>query len=1308
MLCVSDDDDPSHPPLPASLSLTGQSGVALDAAEYSLKLRQQLVKYSSQLSALKLTAVKNQHLISTHESKLALQAKELAEYESKLGSLQQQLAEKDLYITQKENEFKEQYMHLREMESKMKLEQSLARMNSKANNTRAQNNAVQILKRMQGDPSARATDLRGRVDEDDDPFSVHVKDASGADVDVDSLDLHELAKVGEGLTAGSEDGVGGGMLEGVLIQLQSKLRHAKEVMSDQRERIADLESEMARVAASKAADEAALTSAQDLAAMERARLLSTAQGTIQNLNEQLSTKNDRIAKYQQMLESAAAKFKARKVADEAEIERLNGLLIQANSEGLGQLNSAMTFLDEMPRLPKDVVSRLEMDTQIKEKDALVALLQREMEFFKAAAQEEKAARQEIDTEMKRLYNDSTAEIDGLKKQISLLESGRADDAAMSKLVDKLRADLHSKDASLSKLQDALSNLKETMAGDFHKHGRGASSAAGEAKDDAASMDPESLRKQVQTLERKVKAQAAQITKERQTAAGLQATAANHAAEIAAKDAAILALETKIKDQVMELDGLRSRLAVSDAAHAKLRESHLKHKAKVTKEVEELKLAHEKEKELAVRKDRLREKMEGAKGVGRAATAQNQQEESQQDPAGVSVGASTSSAAPSASAALASKAFAEWEGSKKASERVALLQRKVDKQSAEIRGLHEHIATLTGRVSKEQAEKLALIQKMEKIQAAQSSHAKQFSNSLTMGMDGATTDADDLSKGPLSEGDVSKLLTAESLRQRIFDQQTTIDTLQRRIEVEAKQAVMHARADAEECAHKAEGFLREKREAERALREFQRCVDHKPLRNKSSLPGASSDGDSAALAQAEAALSAAESKLLDATMSNLDLKYSVAHSSILVARLRTRLQEVSSVLRLIDGNYLHKEWQELVPAEVREMVENMHGEQATAASSSSSAAAASSSKSGGALGDRGAAPARALTLILCAYRKILEKLRAENDAAKKTAHSNVDFVALSKENKMLKKKVAALAEGKVGQATAAAAAGSKDASDPPAEKDVNLVDRAELERAYSLHTLTRKELKKEQELTAKLRKKLLECTRELEARSAAIDELAAKSATAVSAEDSAAAFRRLKNLESTVADLTAQRDAALKEASVAKAHIKQLKAQAKEMSQLIQHVQNQQHKTQGQTQTPSQATAYATAREPPSANAAFSHTGFLLFAVFVVFFRASVVCCRSAVRRAVGHGARECTRTAARRGDGCDALRARSTCPGECGATTGTLGLRCQLLRGARAAQVRVLAGGATSAAAHTADRKVHERRTHTTIGQGERDNHPTF
>jgi chromosome segregation ATPase len=1170
--------DSADRPLPPSLSLQTATS-ALDSDEYSLRLRQALAKYSQDLSRHKLNEVRLEHQVTALESKLSFVTNEVKSYESQLGKLQQQLVEKDLYIQNKENAIKEERLALAEQQTKLKMNESLARMERAQQNKKAQRNAVKAIRRITG----REDEGQGAGagdEEDDDPFNpksaaipeetdvftLHNED--GTAVDVDDLDIGEELRQSLNASAiGAAGGANPRQLEGLLTQLQDKMRLAKQVMTDQKERIAELESELQRWEKLKAADATALATATEVANTERARLLSTAQATILNLNEQLASKNARLDKYQEMLDSAQAKFQSRRVQYEAEIERLNSLLLDKNSSNLTQLKGAMNFLDELPRLPKDVVSRVEMEDILKEKEGIMNQLNKEIEFLNVRIKDEVEARAAIDNELKKLYKESSEEIKSQRAQVAELESLRTEDAKLVKLVAKLQAENKAKENELGSIQEAMATLKNEMVANKALLPSGA--AGGEAKEDASgSSDPAELKKQISALERKVKAVTAALTKERLENQKAKDNSNDASAAVAAKDEALSAAQAATAKTQADLDAARLKIVQLQGEITRIKEVHAKHKTKSAKELEEARIAAEKARDIAERKAKLEAKMSGTGGaaalsssLGGASAAPEKQKPS---PAPATGEEKSEGVASAQSAALAGKAFDAWEAEKKSSKKAALLEKRLTKSSADLRQAQENIASLTAKVAKEQKEKIDLISRLTSLQG-ELAKAKGLSASSLANLSPLAGAEEGGAAERVSEAEIEKAMSVNQLKQRIFELESERDALQKKIQVDLHNSLLKAREEAKEATKKTEQLMREKRELERALKASESHRPASAVRKPSSLGGSDASALESHISSLESSLSASEQKVLDLTMSNLDLKYQVEHSNILVGRLRARVAEQAALVKLVDGAYLSKEWKDALPAEVKEYIDSV---------------------SAGSEGGAGVKQARSLTLILGTFKKIFEKLKTENENLKKNSQSNVDYMSMIRENKNLKKKLeTALANA----AAAATAAPQPHPATEPTKKEKhtdeakehaessslepvtvgattpstgNLVDKSELDRAYSLHTLTRKELKKEQELVLRLKKKVADLTKSLEDKEALFIEMQKRSDAAIAAERTEW-FRKEKNFTTTIHDLTRAKTDAEEEVKKLKALVNTMRKQMQEMNQLIQTVREKQQWTQGQ-------------------------------------------------------------------------------------------------------------------------------------------------
>jgi len=1107
-----------------------------------------------------------------------------------LAHAQSSLKQREQYISAHEDAWNRAEERVRELENTLQLMLSREALERKERNLQAQAQVAESIRQVK--------EQMGEAPSSSTPITTHHQQTGESEED-------------ESLNQSSSTDVQ--LLERLLSELQEKLRLAKDVMSHQKLRIETLEDEVDRLNTITQSEKISSESAVAVATHEKGRLLQAAQATIRSLQEQLEAKNTRIEKYQSMLEQAAAGYKARKVADEAEIERLNSLLLQQNGAGLAQLQSALTFLDEMPRLPNEVVAKEEMERILHEKEAAIQAATKEVEILRIQLEEERTTKLDAEESRSKTEVDLQARIKELEAEIQTLKSSKSDETKINKLVAKLRNEIATKDENVRKMEEAMSQLKMNVlaqTADFRK--MASMVGAGESKDNEPSSSGDSsadLAKQVVTLERKLKSVSTQLTKERQSLAPLRETITNLQTSLQEKAEAASNIETKLRSKSDECDQLKLKLSQTQSEVVKIKEQCSKLKKSHVKEVEELKSTIEKEKDLANRKAKLREKMEGTSSSSASPPSASSANEEKSIEGGDAQTARRDSS--SASASLAAKSFAEWEASKKQEKRLILLQKRCEKLTTELKLHQEQVGKLSDKVAKEQKEKLELIQRLTTLQsqiasgkhlsASSLQHLNDATTGLLVGFDhGLTSGA-----GPISDSDWEKALTKESLRQRIFELQSTIADQKRQIEVELAAEILRLKEVAAMDRKKMEQALREKREAERAAKEARAAANASLAGNNSaSIKAArlrSSDAASAAesaaiISDLEQQLFACENKVLELTTKNLDLKYSAEHAAILVARLRQRMNEQASLLRMVDGTYLAKEWGELLPPEVRHLMDSIAAAHQPSNAASSTNAQESKESSSSSSNNTITPPppstqhrAQALTLILQTFRQIFDKLSRENAhlrKASKDAPTNVEYVAAIKENKILKKKLQALSANTATQQEAAAATGAagggstsntqsnsgKDSSttssssssskDQHAPSSSSTAAAADDSRTSSLHNLTRKELRKEQELTTRLKKRLAESAKELEDRDAALTKLN-RELEQLRSQEAAQSFRREKNMPIRMAHLEAERDKLLEENKSLHELTSQLREQVEEMQRVIAEVREQQSYTQNQ-------------------------------------------------------------------------------------------------------------------------------------------------
>jgi hypothetical protein len=85
---------------------------------------------------------------------------------------------------------------------------------------------------------------------------------------------------------------------------------------------------------------------------DKERLLATAHHSIEALQSQVAQKNAQLKQYSEMLAQAHEHFRGQKEAAEREIEKLNDQLIKGGDTTMSKIKAALSFLDDMPNLPK--------------------------------------------------------------------------------------------------------------------------------------------------------------------------------------------------------------------------------------------------------------------------------------------------------------------------------------------------------------------------------------------------------------------------------------------------------------------------------------------------------------------------------------------------------------------------------------------------------------------------------------------------------------------------------------------------------------------------------------------------------------------------------------------------------------------------------------------------------------------------------------------------------------------------------------------------------------------------------------------
>jgi hypothetical protein len=75
-----------------------------------------------------------------------------------------------------------------------------------------------------------------------------------------------------------------------------------------------------------------------------------------------------VLKYQKLLEGQQTKFAAQREADRCEVERLHTALSAAGDGNMTKLRTALTYLEDMPPLPKGVMTMDAVDEVLQEKE----------------------------------------------------------------------------------------------------------------------------------------------------------------------------------------------------------------------------------------------------------------------------------------------------------------------------------------------------------------------------------------------------------------------------------------------------------------------------------------------------------------------------------------------------------------------------------------------------------------------------------------------------------------------------------------------------------------------------------------------------------------------------------------------------------------------------------------------------------------------------------------------------------------------------------------------------------------------------
>jgi chromosome segregation ATPase len=321
------------------------------------------------------------------------------------------------------------------------------------------------------------------------------------------------------------------------------------------------------------------------------------------------------------------------------------------------------------------------------------------------------------------------------------------------------------------------------------------------------------------------------------------------------------------------------------------------------------------------------------------------------------------------------------------------------KSKQLEELHATIHALTNKLRKENKDKLELLNKIQELQNKKVDKHTADSKEETAA---AAVVAAEVQAGNLVGKDLDHLESVEEYRRKIFSLEEEILTLNKVIQVDDQAQIIKLQSQCkrlEEQLQQTAGNSSGKTVAAEVLNSLQR-------------------------------VSSLELELLELTEKNLEMKFEVENSEINMKRLKKRLAEVEHINSLINSS--------ISTDSLPLLMQDMFGSAESVELSSL------------------AVQKKDLSSILNTFKKLIEKLKAENDMLKKNSHTNLDYMALIKENKSVKKKLEhVLLEC--------------------SEKENDLQKRfhqvsIENDRIANILTQQRKENKKETELNSKLKKK----------------------------------------------------------------------------------------------------------------------------------------------------------------------------------------------------------------------------------------------
>ena len=463
-----------------SLGMQAEAG-ALDTEEREINLRQQLVDWHRKVRDLRLSEMKKEHQVEILSARIEFLSGSVAQGESAIARLQAQLVERDEQNSKKESEWRERAQRLEKLLHRRKLAQSLRSIGDRTQIAKARTRAEKADRADKAKVPAKDKVAKASKDSKDDdvglPYEDWENEAAAARLEADEED--ELAQLGDADMTGLEMDMDASLSKGrsagqplehlsqsysvapqirnkweeVVDHLRQELEASRVKLQSQKQQVDDLTRQLDHNRIALQSEKGQHAGKMERLLAERNRNLETAKTFINDLQDQVRKKDDVIQGCKQDLEKMKRKYEAQRQADDLEIDRLNDAMVQHGDRAMTELKSALTFLDDMPRMPKGVVSVAQMDEAIREREATITTLTQEVTALQKQLEDEKAM------SAARLQQ-REAELTQANAHLDVARTSKPEEARLKQLVQKLMLDLDDRDAKVVALEGAVMELKQ--------------------------------------------------------------------------------------------------------------------------------------------------------------------------------------------------------------------------------------------------------------------------------------------------------------------------------------------------------------------------------------------------------------------------------------------------------------------------------------------------------------------------------------------------------------------------------------------------------------------------------------------------------------------------------------------------------------------------------------------------------------------------------------------------------------------------------------------------------------------------------